>query len=273
MKTLIKTEFKRAFINPMLVISICIGCGISLWQFFTHTFPYPVLNDYTTVPPGTYPPSLFVTALGMERISVAGSVFFYMLPILAVIPFADSFFTDLKSGYIKNVFTRTSKSNYYTAKYIAVFLSAAAAVSIPMLLNFFLTAACKPMVIPEPNTGLFHHGNIMWGKIYFSRPALYYFLYILLDASFAGIFACLAITLSFFLSNRFLVIVSPFIIYIFVHAAAFLAGQAHFDICMFLAPSQGMIGLRFYHVLICALILFAIPLGIYIYRGRKDETF
>lgn len=152
-------------------------------------------------------------------------------------------------------------------------------IAVPLLLSLFLTAAFEPAVIPEPNTSLTLPDNIMWNSIYFNKPLLYSFMYIFLDAVFAGLWACLAISISYFVINRFIVLIAPFIVSITIHAITSSMGRigefdaCHLDILYFLQPCQGMVGLRFYHVLICALILFTIPLGIYIYRGRKDETF
>ena len=38
------------------------------------------------------------------------SLYFILLPALASLPYADSFFLDRKSGYIKQIVTRTKKS-------------------------------------------------------------------------------------------------------------------------------------------------------------------
>lgn len=273
MKSLIKIELKRAFINPFFLIALCIGCGISISQFASLTLKNPLVGDYTDIV-GLEPPSLFNKMIGLEDSSIQTAVFYYMLPIIAALPFADSLFKDIKSGYIKNVFIRTKKVNYYTAKYIAVFLSAAVSVATPLLLNLFLTSAFVPATIPEPNSGLFMlRGNSMWGELFFTSPCAYVLLYILLDAIFGGLWACVAIGMSYIVSNRFVALISPFIICIFTHAVAMLLNLAHFDILTFLRLGQGMVGLRFIHVFICMTILCVVPLSVYIYRGKHDETF
>lgn len=94
MKTLIKTEFKRAFINPMLVISLVVGCAIAIWQLCSLTLTEHIKGDYITSA-GWDPPTMFNRILGFEQLTVATTVFYYMLPILAALPFADSLFNDL----------------------------------------------------------------------------------------------------------------------------------------------------------------------------------
>lgn len=76
-------------------------------------------------------------------------LFFLILPLLAALPFADSYFHDLRGGYLYNVCLRTDKKHYFAAKYLAVFLSGGTAVTLPLLANFLLCSMFLPSMKPE----------------------------------------------------------------------------------------------------------------------------
>ena len=69
------------------------------------------------------PASLFMYWFGLNSGSPYKVTFLTIFPVLAMMPHALSYHLDRKGGYIKNVYTRTKKINYLTAKYLAVFLS------------------------------------------------------------------------------------------------------------------------------------------------------
>lgn len=270
---MIKIEISRAFNNTLFWIALLIGCAISVSHIITSVVPMLQYMD-NIVQIGRFPHSVFTKVLGSEGMSLETVLFYYILPIIAVIPFADSFYTDRKSGYIKNVFIRTKKTNYFVGKYIAVFLSAGVVVCIPLLLNVFFTAAILPSAMPVPELqGLFPIFNFrMWSGIYYSNPYLYIFLYIMLDAVFAGVLALISLSATYFVSNRFMVLLTPFIIYILLHTIATLTRTSNIDLMMMLQADQ--LGVFTFVDLLVLLLILLLPFMIfYFYKGRRYETY
>ncbi len=76
--------------------------------------------------------SVYTSWVGADRVSLAYSLFYNLLPIGAAIPFAWSYHSEKKCGYLKNIATRINKKYYYISKTIAVFTSGTLAVLIPM---------------------------------------------------------------------------------------------------------------------------------------------
>ena len=278
MKALLKIELSRAFRNKMLLLALLLGCGIAVAHIFIHVLPEGIhwLHEWDRderfqVETPFY--SVFNSALGFEFISLPYTIFIYIFPILAALPFADSFYTDMKSGYIKNVLIRTKKTNYFAAKYIAVFLSAGVVVVIPLILNLLITAALLPSIIPERYSHSFTVGfNQFGGGLYHSNPYAYAALWYILDFVYAGIFAALALTLAYFVSNRFIVLLSPFILYIAISTTAGMMGLNQFTIMYHVMPTQ-QAHINFPLTLLTMLVLLLPALAVYFVKGRRHEVF
>ena len=60
----------------------------------------------------------FVKWIIYDDFSIYSLIFLLTLPVLASIPYSDSYWLDLNSGFAKSVYTRTKKSNYLISRYI-----------------------------------------------------------------------------------------------------------------------------------------------------------
>lgn len=92
-------------------------------------------------------------------------------PILAVLPFADSFLVDRKLGEQTLTLTRATPSRYYWAKGAAVFLSAFLVFFIPLLTNYLLNFLAFPIESYSHFGYDSSSGGIMtqWAKFYLRR--------------------------------------------------------------------------------------------------------
>lgn len=272
MKAILKIEFSRAFKSRLFLISLVLGCTLGIVHIFTSVIPnVKWLADIILY--GETPHSVFNKAMGFTVHSIESIIYVYTFPILAVLPFADSYYTDIKSGFVKNLFIRVSKGKYLLAKYASVFVTAGITVVLPLALNLFITSAILPSVLPEPYTAVFPIAyNGLWSGLYFSNPYLYVLLYFTLDFILGGLLACIALAVSFFVSNRFIVMLSPFVVYIFLHMVGGLTSFSKIDILAYVLPAQLAAGLTTPAVLACILVL-AIPAIIFFSKGMKDETY
>ena len=123
MKQMLKIELERAFKSAGLKVSLLIGIVISTLHFFQKVLPTALdpLHFYKT---GNLETVANVNNMWMAM----GEGWHYtlyvrLIPLLAVVPYAVTYYTDYKKGIVKNYYTRTKKINYISAKYIAVFLT------------------------------------------------------------------------------------------------------------------------------------------------------
>lgn len=273
MKKLIRIELGRALKNKFFIMSLAIGLFIVLSQIILLIIPVSMNMDAILSKPYVFPSSVYNKWLGMESQTVQAVLYYLLLPILASIPFADSFYTDKKSGYLKNILIRTDKNKYYISKYIAVFLSGGLAFVIPLIISFATTGLFLPYVMPDVFSHTYPIWDYgMWSDIFYSNPLVYTILYFVMDFLFAGVIATLALLASFYVDYKFVVLLSPFLVYLFFYFVTRLFGFVSYNPTAFLKPDQG--GVRIYFpiiaVIFCVTFLVSI---IFIIKGKKDEIY
>lgn len=293
MKNLIKIELKKAIVSKYFLI------GMLLLLLFSLLSAVYMLNNRADYNPESilteyyYEDGAFKTNpdlpifsaynswVGAEIMSLAHSLFFHLLPVGAAIPFAWTFYSERKSGYIKNVAIRTKKINYYIAKTIAVFTSGCIAVFIPYIVNILIIFAFVPSITPFAGYTFYNYiyfGN-MWADIYFTNPVLYIALYVLLNTIYGGIFALLSFMVTFYINNIFAVLFLPFITFVvlnFTHDIIdpnYLHRYAAYNPTSFLHSLYSEGDKMWQPVVIVTLILLFVSILTIFIRGYKDEVF
>lgn len=215
-KTL-KTELKKAVWNrKMLAVMVlvlglvavhCVMTVRDYWSFYEY---YQENSSENLMVTGN---SLFNHWLGADLVFFPATAFFFLLPILAALPYGWSLVTEIRSGYVRNVLSRTSRKAYFVSKYAADFIAGALVIVVPLSVSVLVLALFLPAI---PMEYAYPYGTIsqpcMWAELYFSHPYLYCILYILLDGIYAGLIASLSTALAFFFKNRVAVVLSPFLL-------------------------------------------------------------
>lgn len=271
-----KIECKRAFCNKWFILSLLLGCAFTVSQGFVLWQEYKMVQGYSQYEKMQYelPVSLFSRYIGLEGFSVQSSLFFLLIPILAVIPYAHSFLEDSKSGYLKSILLRTKKFNYMFSKCSAAFLAAGTAVVIPLLINLLLTAMMFPAIPQSAGEGYGFTVNTwdLWHNLFYYHPFMYVLVFLLIDFVYAGLFALLSVVATFFIKKQFIILLFPFLLYEGVSLLATQFGAYSADPNWFLRGAQVFT----YHPAILfggmgILILLAVPL--LIIRTKKMEVY
>ena len=162
MKVMIKTELERAFKSWSLWLALIIGMGLSIAQIITRIIPAAMnpLMGYMPDNATLMPISAFQVWIG-NGVSFEYSLFIRLIPILAAMPYAVTYLSDIKSGIIKNYVTRTAKFNYLAAKYIAVFVTGGVVVVMPLLINYLTAITILPSLVWP--VGVFANSVIIYG--------------------------------------------------------------------------------------------------------------
>lgn len=197
-------------------------------------------------------------------------VFMYMFPILAALPFAASYCSEKKSGYEKNVVTRTSRKNYFRSKYWATFISGGISVAIPFLFSFMwiftmmkyrepISASQAPMV----------SGTSFMCVLYFTHPFIYCLIFLVAIFVFGGFFATTSLSISQLTGNIFTILLVPFMVIMFL--ASILTGNKLMKYlpANFLAPMNG--GEKLYMVFVGGLIMWILSYAVFVKLGEKKE--
>ena len=218
MKVMIKTELERAFKSWSLWLALIIGMGLSIAQIITRIIPAAMnpLMGYMPDNATLMPISAFQVWIG-NGVSFEYSLFIRLIPILAAMPYAVTYLSDIKSGIIKNYVTRTAKFNYLAAKYIAVFVTGGVVVVMPLLINYLTAITILPSLVWP--VGVFASSpKSIWSAIFYTHPHIYMIMYMILLLVCGGLMGTIALIVSNIVNNRFVAILAPYIITEFANA-------------------------------------------------------
>jgi len=270
MKQILKNEFERALKNKLILVSLIIGLGITVSHFILNVLPF-YNNFYPEGAP--YMLTAFHKWMGGEDNNVQPTLYYLVVPIIISLPYLGTIKSDSESGYIKNVFTRIGKKQYYISKYIVTFVTAGVLSVIPLIVNFLLTAMILPATIPQSSTSLYpifsYH---MMGDLFYEKPYAYLGIYIIIDLIYFGLLTTIGLTVSYISDNKFVVTLSPFILYLIVYAVTMVTGKDQYCPFGFLRPSQPVVS-NIVIIGIEMIILLILGGGVFLYVGNKKETF
>lgn len=210
-KRMVRIELHRALHGAGMKFVLAVGFALALEHFIFRVIPQ-MRQMFTG-----YHPDLGFTSIRsfqsvwMGKICAENNIYKVIVPLLAVMPYAGSFYMDRKRGIVKNICTRGEKKEYMAAKSTAVFISAGIAAVFPFIVSMILTSAVMPVfnyvwTISPLNEGLF-------AKLSLHYPILNYFCMMAIMFVFAGLIAGLTLSLSLYADNLFVVLSFPFLLY------------------------------------------------------------
>ena len=224
-RKLLSIEMRRAFLNRRTFIALLIGCGISI----LHVFQYlvgrtKIWNEMSLNLKGDlqYPVHVFKNWICGNTYNLEGFLYFMILPLLVVLPHSLSFYEDKKNGYIRQVYLRSGREAYLSAKFLSVFLAGGTVFVLPLLLNFGICSALLPALPPQNLDGSFINTSVLWYQLYENIPVLYVLLFMVIDFVYAGLVAALPLFLSFFSEKKITILLLPFLMQVFIYSVCMM---------------------------------------------------
>ncbi|MBR4059305.1 MAG: hypothetical protein IKK03_05635 [Lachnospiraceae bacterium] len=249
MRSCIKNELSRAFKNRAMYTALLIGAVIAMAQILLEVVPVLEYQESDTFT--SFPHTSYEHYMGLKNGSMFAIYYYMFMVVLAAVPCAITAYTDYKSGYLKQIFTRSHKKYYYISKYIAAFFSAGTVAVIPQILNFMVVALMLPSI--QPYVGIGYVGLLsecMWADIYYQNAFLYVMMYWVLDFVVYGCMNMLSVALMWFFDNKFAVLLLPFFFYQMLNLGMQFVGKAALMPDSFLRPGQPMLGAEFHEILL-----------------------
>lgn len=209
--------------NRWFAISIAFGllCAvISLWSvlklydsrmeelLLMEQQQLPSLDDFTQ---GV---TLYNSWMGGQSSTLGHSLFYTLLPLLAVLPCGWCFSEELNSGYLHMVVPLCGRRRYFMGKMGAYFIAGGLIALVPQLASILLTALFIPAVQPKILYFTYYpiaHGAMLSG-LFYTRPALYLAVILGMDVVFGGLYAWLSMTVALLTGKRMSAIVIPFLL-------------------------------------------------------------
>lgn len=231
MKQLLKLELKKAFCSRWFAAALLIGivlaviCAcITAADFYgeggTADLVKEAIHNNETLKTDIEGSSIYNNWLG-GTYNTSSVVFFYLVPLIAVLPCGWSCSEEINEGYLKVIVPRVGRRRYFSAKLIAAFASGGAVVALTLLFSLVITAAIVPAIAIQPYNEMYYgvsHGDMLSSMAY-SHPLLYALVYIGIDFLLAGCFACLPIVVSLYSEKRVAALIVPYIAVILCDAA------------------------------------------------------
>lgn len=151
-------------------------------------------------------------------------VFSILFPLIAALPFADSFYEERKRSTTDFCILRMSNNSYYFSKLIAVFISGFIIVAVPLLINMLLNFIAFPLESSIIYTNFSYAesiypstlNTILFQSLFSKNMYLYNLLFLFLCSFACGLIAIVVFQFSFFFSRSRIFIISSFFILYFV---------------------------------------------------------
>lgn len=217
MKNLYRFEFKRLIHSAGFWIALCTGMIISILDIVLHGIP---------MSKNVMDPAEMTEYILMSPVKVCenwmGATYYWnckvlliLLPLLATMPFAYTFYKDSMDGISNSICTRISKYKYRKCKFVVTFLSGAFVNGVPFLFNYMAYLALMPSINPDPGSLSDHLGTkSAFASIYYGHVNLYIIASIFMIALFGGAMAVTALYASFYVKKIYTVYVYPCLLYV-----------------------------------------------------------
>lgn len=179
----------------------------------------------------TGPVTLYAHWIGNDIGTFAASLFYDLLPLLAMLPFGIQYLLDKQSGYLKNLMIRVPAGAVILSYAVCTVAGGFAVVFFPFAVSLLVSALQYPALLPEPITLQYSvSSSDFLSGLFFSHPLVYCLVYSAICALFFSVFALAGMGLSFYFKNIFLSLLFPFL---FEFLFSYLALTIH---AAYLAP-------------------------------------
>lgn len=153
-------------------------------------------------------------------------LYYFIMPLLTALPYSISILMDVKKHYVNNIFTRIDKKKYYKAKLFAQFIVGGFVASFPLVISFVVTAMILPAFKPESVSSQFNFSKLsVFGDLFFEAPfAMAVIVFLFAFVGF-GLINCIAYIFADLVNNRFMVALTPFMMYFFYYIVCSSIGR------------------------------------------------
>jgi hypothetical protein len=226
MRKILKLELRKAFCSRLFLFSLLVGAcfvlssAYCMYQLNYNSFDKPVAlalfesgQMFELILEGK---SLYTGWIGAEINSSSNMSFFFLLPLLAMLPSGFSLIGEISSGYTKHIIPKCGRKNYVLAKLISAFISGGCVAALLLISSVLLVSLFLPAVAPKVINNMYYpvlHGDIL-SEIAYSKPLLFILCYIGLDFLFCGLFACLPVAVAFIVKKTMYAVLVPYLLII-----------------------------------------------------------
>lgn len=215
-----KKEIKKALANKYFILACTYGIIIAILHCYQripeyndmiNTFIYNNSSSDIEYNPHIPITNAFTMWIGFDSESKYTKIFYFLFPLVSVLPYCWSYCSEQKSGYADKAIIELGKSKYHFYKYISVFVSSGLTMAIPLLFDFLIILFFVPAIFPDSIYDIYYgiFSNNFMADIFYVQPFLYVLTFIILGFIFCGLFGCLGYAISTIIKSRIVSIVTP----------------------------------------------------------------
>lgn len=217
MITLFKIEMKKVFKSKLfwfvIIFSIILTVvsAVKAIQLRNQNYESMIKYNYNLL--YAIFDNTFVNTVYRDFENITPAMFYRFIPLISVLAYGWSYSSDVRSGYIKSIITRTSKLKYLTSKYFATFISGGLVVLIPVLVNILTLACFMPFRMPNVAESINYTElpAFAFANLFYEAPPLYMAIILLFHFILGGLFATFAMAVSMLTTNKYIVTLFPFV--------------------------------------------------------------
>lgn len=219
-------ECYKLFHTRMFWISLIVGMVIVLLNSLYVASPSTAMEEYmawieesgTVINPEIYSNTLYNMWIGNEMFTFSFSLFYFLFPMLCILPYGWSLCAEMQDGYLKNIAVRVSRRNYFRVKYWTAFLGGGLAGTIPLVFNFVADAMFLPAIKPDSIYPYYMTMQVDFqGNFFTVHPLLFNLIFLVFSFVYFGLIAGSAAVCAFLVKSRVMTILLPVGIFYTLH--------------------------------------------------------
>lgn len=244
------THFKY-FIGLITAVLIAVTAALVLLL----NFGYIVDGVQTHITPYTHWISLMPSNFKLA--------FFFSIPIICALSFAQILHEDLVSGYMMHTVKRIGLMTYAFKLQALAIMSGALTVGLPLLLNFWVLWTFFPSLVPSlmlnRNMPLISSETYL-STLYYSNPMLLMLFYTALAMLVGGFYSLLSLAISCYTDNKFMPFVAGFLATLLLNMLSSVTAEVWSPVLLIMEFSTGRIlpFWSFFHLLLVGYVLASI---------------
>lgn len=197
-------ELKLAIRNKIIIFCLLIGILSGIPGMVSY---YSDTMFMTKIPNAVSCYQAWIYALSLG----SGALYKIIAPML-IIPNLDSFFVEKRNGYSNFVVVRSNYKKYYFIKLFSGMLVSGLILITILIVWLIICIITFPHNLPVDF--LTYISNDSFRRLFVEKPTIYILIIFVLNFLFAAFFYSLGYGISFLCKNKYIVMVTPFLIYL-----------------------------------------------------------
>lgn len=143
-------------------------------------------------------------------------IFIMLIALISTMAIADSYKEDIDSGVIKNIYYRTKRKNYLISKFLCNYILSFSVITIPLMVHLIVLKLFIPSIRYNTMFSASIYNEVATTFNQNGYMTIYILLMIMIISLIGATFSSIALAVSTFIKNKYIVTIIPFAISIVI---------------------------------------------------------